>query len=334
MFESADYELLDFANGRKLERFGPVTVDRPLPGSRGAASSRPGWQADARFEFHAAPNQRDQDVATANERGEWIPHGGLPKQWTIAFGPLRFELRPTEFGHLGIFPEQAENWDWIARQVEKGSGVISRLRDAHSTAEARELTPDPFSRSFSRLKVLNLFAHTGGSTLAAAAAGAEVIHVDSARGAVAWARRNAALSGLADAPIRWIVEDAGRFVRRERKRGNHYDAVILDPPSYGHGPKGAVWKIDRDLIELLGGCVALTEGRRRFILLTCHTPSITPAVAQQVLSEAFTFVAGDERGLLEPPTHEKQCPIVAAEMTILSATNQRLPCGVMVRWPE
>ena len=155
-------------------------------------------------------------TAATRRRGNGRDRRELPERWTIAHGPLQFELKRTDFGHLGLFPEQAENWDWIAERV---------------AAAGRPL------------KVLNLFAYTGGSTLAAAAAGAEVVHVDAAKNIVAWARRNAELSGLADAPIRWIAEDAMKFVKRELKRGNRYDAVILDPPSYGHGPQGEVWRL-------------------------------------------------------------------------------------------
>ena len=203
-------------------------------------------QADARFEG------RDE------QRGQWTDRRELPERWTVAHGPLRFELKRTEFGHLGLFPEQAENWDWIARAAVRQRGRLARMLRAGETPALRE--------------VLNLFAYTGGSTLAAAAAGAEVVHVDAAKNVVAWARRNAELSGLADAPIRWIAEDAMKFVKRELKRGNRYDAVILDPPSYGHGPHGEVWRLSKHLPRLLDLCAELTAGRPQFMLLTCHTP--------------------------------------------------------------
>ena len=184
----------------------------------------------------------------------------------MEFGAIRFELKATEFGHLGVFPEQAENWRWIGDQVR-----YSRSENGNPTH---------------RPKILNLFAYTGGSTMAAALAGAEVVHVDSARGTVAWARRNAELSGLADAPIRWIVEDARRFISRELARGNRYDAVILDPPSYGHGPKGQNWKLERDLPGLLGESISLLSDQPLFVLLSCHTPGITDAIAGQMLEDA------------------------------------------------
>lgn len=239
MFLPTEYELLDFGRGRKLERFGPITLDRPSPAAEGISPVTPAiWSsAAARFE------------RGSGESGKWLVDGSavassLPESWTIAHGSLKFLLKPTDFGHVGLFPEQQANWEWL-------SGTIAYANRP--------------------LKVLNLFAYTGGSTLAAATAGAEVVHVDSAKNVVDWARQNAALSGLEQAPIRWIVEDVMKFVRREVKRGNRYEAVILDPPSYGHGPKGEAWKIDEHLPELLDLCDELTSGEPTFIIATCHS---------------------------------------------------------------
>jgi 23S rRNA (cytosine1962-C5)-methyltransferase len=201
---------------------------------------------------------------------------------------LVFELRRTDFGHLGLFPEQADNWKWL-------TGVIAAAGKP--------------------LKVLNLFAYTGGSTLAACAAGAEVVHIDAAKNVVAWARKNAELSGLADRPIRWIAEDALKFARRELRRGQSYDAVILDPPSYGHGPAGQPWKLGDHLPELLNLCGELTTGRRAFILLSCHTPGYDSALLQQLLRDAFG------RGREE-----------AGEMRLVAADGRELPCGHFARW--
>ena len=281
MFAPEMYQLLDFGGGRRLERFAALRLDRPCPAVQRVHKSDPAaWeQADARFE------------RTGPEEGRWVAGGGLPERWTITHGPVTLELKRTDFGHLGVFPEQAANWDWLAGRLK---------------AERRPV------------KVLNLFAYTGGSTLAAAAAGAEVTHVDAARNLVAWARRNAELSGMADAPIRWITEDVAEFVRRELKRGNRYDAVILDPPSYGHGRRGEVWRLAKHLPGLLRTCGRLTAGRRRFILLTCHTPKLTPARLTQVLSDAM----GDtDRGR-----------VTAEPLTIPAATGRELPSGVAVRW--
>jgi 23S rRNA (cytosine1962-C5)-methyltransferase len=296
MFESAQYQLLDFGEGRKLERFGDCVVDRPAPAADGIVRAQPDlWsQAASRFEFLGDYR--------GGERGKWVPADALPARWTIAFGPLRFELKPTDFGHLGVFPEQEANWEWIAPQVQ--------------TAATDGMGP----------KVLNLFAHTGGSTLAAALAGAEVVHVDSAKSAVNWARRNAVLSGLADAPIRWIVEDAVRFVERELKRGNRYGGVILDPPSYGHGPAGETWKFEDDLPGLLTACAELMTGRRGFILLTCHTPSITPPLTEELLKCAMSAAPGF------PAQAAGASEVSADELFLVAGSGRRLPSGVVARW--
>ena len=218
----AEYELIDFGGGRKLERFGLYLLDRPALGTEGLRAKFPApWrEATARFELH----DETKSKAASSQRGKWLPPDALPERWTIAVDAVRLELATTSFGHIGLFAEQIENWRWLA----------DRIRQRRPVAPSND----------KKIKVLNLFAHTGGSTLAAAAAGAEVVHVDSARSVVAWARRNAELSGLADAPIHWIVDDAASYVRRELARGKTYDAVVLDPPSYGHGTKGEVWKVE------------------------------------------------------------------------------------------
>ena len=282
MFPPDQYQLLDFGDGRRLERFGGVTLDRPCPAAEQIVPADPAaWpEADARFD------------RTDSERGEWTCRRDLPDRWTIAGGPLVLELKRTEFGHLGVFPEQGDNWQWIAEQVRRAGGPPSR--------------------------VLNLFAYTGGSTLAAAAAGAEVVHVDAAKNIVAWARRNAALSALADAPIHWIVDDAMKFVKRELRRDSRYDAVILDPPSYGHGARGEVWRLARDLPRLLELCRGLTAGRLRFILLTCHTPDFEPSRLAGMMAEALELSSA---GGLE-----------AAPLSLRSAAGRVLPSGSVAKW--
>ncbi len=282
MFAPDQYRLLDFGGGRRLERFGGVALDRPCPAAEHFAPADPAaWpQADARFD------RRD------SERGEWTCRRKLPERWTIAGGPLVLELKRTQFGHLGVFPEQGDNWRWIAAQVRFAG------------------SPPP--------RVLNLFAYTGGSTLAAAAAGAEVVHVDAAKNIVAWARRNAALSGLADAPIHWIVDDAMKFVKRELRRGSLYDAVILDPPSYGHGARGEVWRLARDLPRLLELCRGLTAGRLRFILLTCHTPDFEPPRLAGLMAEALDLSPADR--------------LEAIPLSLASAAGRTLPSGSAARW--
>lgn len=280
MFSPDQYSLLDFGAGRRLERFGALVLDRPCPAVEGVLCADPQrWaEADSRF----------GDRGSGEEC--WSHKGDLPERWMIDHGPFRFELKRTEFGHLGLFPEQAGNWDWIARQVEDhGPGM----------------------------KVLNLFAYTGGCTLAAAAAGAEVVHVDAARNTISWARRNAELSGLAQAPVRWIADDAAKFVRREVKRGNRYDAVVLDPPSYGHGARGEVWRLSKHLMPLLENCAQLTSGRRRFILLTCHTPGYGAERLGEMLAEA----CDDETG-----------HISVGSLAIRSVDGRDMPSGVFVYW--
>jgi 23S rRNA (cytosine1962-C5)-methyltransferase len=280
---SDQYELLDFGAGRKLERFGPWVVDRPSPAARDHAPKRPElWsQAAARYE------------RSEGQRGSWTPAVEIASEWQVSCGPFALELKLTEHGQVGLFPEQANNWIWIAEQVRAVAAPI---------------------------KVLNLFAYTGASTLTAAAAGAEVTHVDAAAGVVAWARRNAQLSGLSEAPIRWITEDARKFVRRELKRGNHYDAVILDPPSYGHGPGGEAWKLEEHLVELLTMCEKLTAGRRQFMLLTCHSGEL--AFGPALLKHTIDCL----------PELREHGRLSGADMRLRSASGDWLHCGAAVNF--
>jgi 23S rRNA (cytosine1962-C5)-methyltransferase len=288
------YELLDFGDGQKLERFGQFVVCRPSPAAEGAKKSRPELWASmtARFRRPRAGN------------GSWSPN---PQQWMPADwryehvgrdGTTLFQLQLDALpsGQVGVFPEQRENWDWIGRQVAKPQAALGR-----------------------QLRVLNLFAYTGASTLAAAAAGAEIVHIDAAQNIVDRARRNAELSGLEDRPIRWIAEDAVKFCRREIKRGHRYDAVILDPPAYGHGPQGETWKIHDDLLPLLQWCGELTSESRAFVLVTCHSPGIGPAELSAYLSDGIFGHCG------RPPA--------AGELFLEAADGRRLPSGVYARWP-
>lgn len=275
MFAPDQYQLLDFGEGRKLERFGGYVVDRPAPAAEGFARASPDLWATADAKF-----SRDDD-------GQWERQRECTAPLIIEHGPVKLRVLLTPFGHVGAFPEHAENWEWIG-QAAPGK------------------------------KVLNLFAYTGGATLAAAAAGAEVVHVDAAKSTVAWAGRNAELSGLAESPIRWIIEDARKFVARELRRGNRYDAVILDPPSYGHAPQGTVWKIDQHLAPLLADCARLTEGRRAFFLLTCHSPGYGPAELAAMLVHAG--IAASVRD------------VDARPLGIVAADGRVLPSGASVRW--
>ncbi len=280
------YELLDFGGSRKLERFGSVVLDRPAPAAEGVArqlgSAR--WSAaDARFE------------RTEADKGHWEVRNVELERWQLKLPGLhqvQVELKLCEFGHVGLFPEQAENWSWIQHQALKREGVAA-------------------------LQVLNLFAYTGGSTLATASAAAAVAHIDAAQSTVNWARQNAELSGLTQAPIRWIAEDALKFCQRELNRGRRYDAVILDPPSYGHGPKGQPWKLDEQLPELLAACGELTQHQPAFMLLTCHSPGYGPRELQSLLT-----------GLLDDPSRYE----IQSNRLILSTKDGRqLDCGAMAR---
>jgi 23S rRNA (cytosine1962-C5)-methyltransferase len=315
MFNCDQYQLLDFGDGRRLESFGDFVLDRPCPAVEMAAKSAPGaWKkADAVFE-DAGEND-----------GRWLCRRELPDRWTVAYGPLKFELKCTPQGQVGLFPEQAENWDWIGERVQgseiRARGSAFRVQDA---AQLNDLRPQASGlkpaekQSGERPRILNLFAYTGGSTLAAAAAGAEVVHVDAARNIVGWARRNAELSGLADAPIHWITEDAIKFVKRELKRGARYDAVILDPPSYGHGRRGEVWRLSKHLPQLLDMCGELTAENGRFIVLTCHTPGYECDRLADMLREAIPYT---QEGTIEAKT-----------LMIRSAAGRDLPSGAVVRW--
>ncbi|MCA9230183.1 MAG: class I SAM-dependent methyltransferase [Planctomycetales bacterium] len=283
-----DYELLDFGDGRKLERFGPWVLDRPCPGAEEKKQLPNLWgDAIACFEGDRAAD------------GIWVT---TSKNWQTAQidFPLslseqcRFQLQlaPLPSGQIGIFFEQFANWQWIVRQIDRAKKTVN---------------------------VLNLFAYTGGSTLAAASAGAQVTHVDASKSMVARARENAVRSDLADAPIRWIVEDALKFCQREVKRGNQYDAVILDPPSYGHGPQGQRWLIQHDLLPLLELCGELTSERRVFILGTCHTPGIGAAELSAYLADGIFGHCGQLSN--------------SGKLYLQTRDGRKLPSGAFARWP-
>ena len=282
MFLSDQYQALDFGENRRLERYGKLVLDRPCPAAEFLKKkSPPRWaMADAVFQMdEIAPKQPNANA----ERGVWIAKTDLGRSifsdsaekndvnsvaWQIRHGQAVFELRGTPFGHVGVFPEQAENWDAInafCLQQTQSHQAVASLPGHYATPRLQQ----PF-------RVLNLFAYTGGSTLAAALGGAEVVHVDAAKNVVAWARRNAELSQFTSSQVRWITEDAQKFVCRELKRGNRYRGVILDPPSYGHGPRGEVWQLSKHLPDLLLNCFSLLESDFPcFLILTCHAASLS-----------------------------------------------------------
>ena len=244
--EWKDYEVLDTSSGEKLERFGKYLLVRPDP--------QVIWKTPKKHKGWKKKNGHYHRSSRGG--GEW-EFFDLPKTWDIRYKNLTFHLQPFQFKHTGIFPEQAVNWDWFSEKIR------------HAGRE---------------IKVLNLFAYTGGATLAAAAAGAKVTHVDASKGMVHWAKENAVISGLKDAPIRWLVDDCVKFVEREIRRGNHYDAVIMDPPSYGRGPKGEIWKIEENIYSFIGLCTKLLSDCPLFFLVNSYTTGLQPAVLTYLLS--------------------------------------------------
>lgn len=267
-----DYELLDSGDGRKLERFGRHVLARPCSQAmwRKTLSDAEWSRADASFD--------------REDGNRWHGRANLPKEWEIATAGIRFRLGGTDFGHLGIFPEQRAQWKWI--------------REAVKAASARRGAPT---------RVLNLFAYSGGSTLAAAQGGAEVCHLDASRGMVDWARANARLNGLEGSPIRWIVDDAHKFMKRELRRGRRYDAIILDPPTFGRGASGEMYKIERDLTETLGLVGDLLSETPCFVLFSSHTPGLSCKVAENVLSQVFP-AASLESGEMLLEGKSLKCP--------------------------
>ena len=284
MFGETEYALLDFGDERRLERFGPWILDRPCPAAKGVSKSDPA-------RWHEAHAFFDRDA----EEPAWDVRVDMPKYWTIAHASWVLELKLSLLGNVGVFAEQATNWDWIAERVRAWKGAANRP-----------------------LRVLNLFAYTGGSTLAAAAAGAEVVHLDAVANTVRWGRGNAELSKMEDAPIRWIAEDAMKFVRREVRRGNRYDAVIMDPPTYGHGTKGQIWRLVRHLPKLLASTAEVLSDTPTFFLLTAHTPKFDTTRLREMVAEAF-----------EPLPHGK---FQELPLFLTDASGKKLPSGEAVRW--
>ena len=276
-----DYEVIDCSDGEKLERWGDYILLRPDP--------QVIWNTkkeDRRWKHLNAHYHRSKKGG-----GEW-EFFDLPKEWNIKYKDATFHLQPFSFKHTGLFPEQAVNWDWFGDKIRKAGRPI---------------------------KVLNLFAYTGGATISAALAGASVTHVDASNGMVTWAKDNARLSGLEDAPIRWIVDDCVKFVERELRRGNHYDGIIMDPPSYGRGPKGEIWKIEEKIYPFIELCSKLLSDKPLFFLVNSYTTGLQPAVLTYMISSTVQKkfggkVESDEIGL----------PV--------SGNGLVLPCGASGRW--
>ena len=250
-----DYELIDSGDGRKYERFGDVSLARPC--------SQALWRPENPDAWRRATATFDRE-----DGNRWHNRGALPREWTIETAGIRFRLSGTDFGHLGIFPEQRAQWRWIRETVKR------------SAMQPEAETPNLPA-------VLNLFAYSGGSTIAAAQGGASVCHLDASKGMVQWARENAALNGLESHPIRWITDDAHKFMERETRRGRRYDAIILDPPTFGRGASGEMYKIERDLKRTLALVKGLLSEKPIFVLFSSHTPGLSCAVAENVLGQSF-----------------------------------------------
>lgn len=281
-----DYEVIDTSDGEKLERWGEYILVRPDPQVIWNTKKRnPLWKKE-NGHYHRS----------SKGGGEW-EFKNLPNEWSIKYNSLTFNLKPFAFKHTGLFPEQAVNWDWFSQIIQN---------------KVKENPDKPF-------KVLNLFAYTGGATLSAAKEGAHVTHVDASKGMVNWAKENAASSGLSDAPIRWLVDDCVKFVEREIRRENTYDGIIMDPPSYGRGPKGEIWKIEENIYPFIELCSNLLSKNSSFLLINSYTTGLQPAVLTYMINTAIVKKFG---GNVE--SNEIGLPV--------TDTNLVLPCGASGRW--
>ncbi len=290
-----DYEVIDTSAGEKLERWGKYILLRPDPQVIwNTPKTNPNWK---KINAHYHRSQKGG--------GEW-EFFDLPEQWAIHYNDLTFHLKPFSFKHTGLFPEQAANWDWFSSLIRE---EVSRRKKQSG------------SNNYEPVKVLNLFAYTGGATCAAAKAGANVTHVDASKGMVTWAKENATASGLSDAPIRWLVDDCVKFVEREIRRGNHYDAIIMDPPSYGRGPKGEIWKIEEKIHSFIALCQQILTEKPLFFLVNSYTTGLAPAVLTYMIS---TEIVSKHGGHVE--AQEIGLPV--------TQTGLILPCGAAGRWQQ
>lgn len=277
-----EYELFDSGEREKLERYGAVTLSRPDP-----QALWPKRLPESEWE------KRDGAFVRAKVDARWVFKSGVPEKWSIELGGLRFWIRPSAFKHTGVFPEQVPNWKWIEEKIVGAKRTVS---------------------------VLNLFGYTGGATLAAAKAGAEVCHVDGSRVAIGWARDNAALSGLSEKPVRWILDDALAFVKREVKRGKKYDAIIMDPPAFGHGPKQELWKIETHMLELLSASYAALSDNPLFFLVNGYASGYSALAYRNNLDTLAEKFGGR---------------VSMGELSIKESGSDRLlPAGIFARWEK
>jgi len=276
-----DYEVLDTGEGEKLERWGKVILRRPDPQTIWPMGDEGLWR-QAQAHYHRSDRGG----------GEWEFKTRLPDRWTVGYGELRFYVRPTGFKHTGLFPEQAANWDWMSGLIRGEAGRT--------------------------LRVLNLFGYTGGATLACAAAGAHVTHVDAAKGMVLWAKENRELSRIPEDRCRWIVEDAMRFVQREIRRGNTYDGILMDPPSYGRGPSGEVWKLENELYNLVETSAQALSETPLFFLINSYTTGFQASVLSNMIGKCVVSRFGGR--------------VDSEELCLPVSTGGVLPCGASGRW--
>ncbi len=277
-----DYEILDMANGEKLERWKDVILARPDPQII--------WKEKTFPEKWKKTNARYHRSSTGG--GSWQYEKKMPESWKIQYKNLTFQIKPMGFKHTGLFPEQAVNWDWMMDKITKANRPI---------------------------RVLNLFAYTGGATVACLAAGASVCHVDSSKGMVTWAKENVAASGLADKPVRYIIDDVNKFVNREIRRGNQYDAIIMDPPSYGRGTNGEVWKFEENIDDLVNLCTKVLSDDPLFFLINSYTTGISSTVLADILQMAIS----------------KKGTVTAGEIGLpMTGSSLVLPCGIFGRWEK
>ncbi|WP_042277291.1 class I SAM-dependent methyltransferase [[Clostridium] dakarense] len=278
-----EYELIDMGNGEKLERWGDYVLRRPDPQIM--------WPMQSEWALWKNPHGHYHRSARGG--GQWEHKKKYPEKWVISYKNLKFNISPTGFKHTGLFPEQAANWDWAMDKIENAKRPI---------------------------KVLNLFAYTGGATVACAAAGAEVCHVDASKGMVTWAKENIQTSGLGDRKVRFIVDDVVKFVEREVRRGNKYDAIIMDPPSYGRGPKGEVWQIEEKLYGLVELCTKVLSDEPLFFLINSYTTGLSPIILEHILDATVVKKA-------------KGGKVYGGEIGIPTSRDGKvLPCGIFGRW--
>ena len=281
-----DYELLDSGEGEKLERYGDYIMSRPDPEALWKKTLGTNSWEEANLLF-----------IRNGTKAKWIIKNGVPNNWNIVHGDLNFLIKPTSFKHIGIFPEQLPNWQWMVKLIE-----------------------DNKSKRSEPIKVINLFAYTGGATLACAKAGAEVCHVDGSKAAVDWARINAELSGLEELPIRWMIEDVTLFLKREIKRGRKYDAIVMDPPSFGHGPKDEIWKIEEGFLNLMELCKQILSDDPLFVLINGYTAGYSSIVYENNLKDLMSSHKGKIEG---------------GELVLEETSSKKLlPCGIFARWSK